>query len=1251
MTMKQEDKIRKRLFFTGGTDQDSRYSPVLEEGFLETDPLGLTNLMAKTVEYARVVAFYGADNFIDGDWEFFFTADETILMGLIVGTDTDHIKSMFQDPVHVMPEKEQYQLCCKLAEKIDFWFKKFNTIDTPVSKKMGQLIRMIIVHRLQGEIRYLRTLKTGTGAYDFNGFHEVWGDKETGDHEVIDDTTLLKKIFFALINGVAYIQKAASAEFTPSMETGTHDPGAGLFITFLRLFELVRARANRFPEKYLDFYYYDVLKGKPSRSEADSTYLIFKSDQEKEGVVVEKGSVFVCDLEDEDRELVYTADDGIRVNATEVRSVSTLFFEKNPMVSPEKEMDFVTGIFRSTIPVKEKSPWHQSGQQESFSLFGTSHPRPGQEGFEPGQMGLAVASPVLLLKQGAREISVCFDYSVLSGKDNWGVHALLSTRLAIIKEKSSQENELEINDLFFKVFSNAFHIYLTGETGWVKIDDYLPFHRIVNEKWRPGCLEFQLSLPSDHEPIVPYASQVHGGQYVTDSPVIKFLLNPDAHAYLFSFLKDFVIRKIGIEVRVKGIRDMVLYNNTGRLSTNIPFAPFGPIPGVGASFIAGSHETANKSVTRLDLNLEWDLPRKGMRFKQYYDGYGKDDDTRFLADASVLYDGALHPEDPGERIRLNLFQDGENSGGAGFDSELSPRVKLTLKADEIRLFKQKSRYLHEAEFDYHANTKDGFVQFTLVEPGWGFGHKEYQMLLSAALTKNAMLKKAGIPHAIPNPPYTPTVSTISMDYIAETVIDIENVKSPGKHRSGNSLFHIHPWGMEPVRVREREMPVFFLPQFFRQPGRGTPDNIGEHFDGSLFIGLTGSSGWGHLTLFFHLRKDSYLTGDDEEMQIQWCYLANDQWKPIKAHGILSDSTRGFLSSGIITLAIPDDISKENAVMPAGQYWLRVSAKGNLGALCSLYSVQTHAVQVTRSGSEGSDTLPSGSIKSAKVSIPGINNIYQAMDFFNGKAPETDLGLKKRYRERLRHKNRAVTAWDYERIVLERFPELFKVKCFTNFVCTHRDTFTHDFQENLRRSTAAGHVLIVVVPGCNDRTVDENQNPLLNRIMLDQIKAFLEKNAPPFAKIKVVNPGYEEIQVRCTVKFKNSLRTGHDIKKLDRDISDYISPWKNVGYRVRFGWSIRSTEIQTYIQGLEYVDVVTGFSMLKITDKGRDYYALQDTEESGQAKEKTIEPFYPWSLAVPAPFHHIEVTERKEPVRARETGINDLGIGNTFIISR
>ena len=50
-----------------------------------------------------------------------------------------------------------------------------------------------------------------------------------------------------------------------------------------------------------------------------------------------------------------------------------------------------------------------------------------------------------------------------------------------------------------------------------------------------------------------------------------------------------------------------------------------------------------------------------------------------------------------------------------------------------------------------------------------------------------------------------------------------------------------------------------------------------------------------------------------------------------------------------------------------------------------------------------------------------------MPSFGGRPPETPATYPARLGERLRHKERAVQPWDYERLVLERFPPLWMVR--------------------------------------------------------------------------------------------------------------------------------------------------------------------------------------------------------------------------------
>ena len=231
-------------------------------------------------------------------------------------------------------------------------------------------------------------------------------------------------------------------------------------------------------------------------------------------------------------------------------------------------------------------------------------------------------------------------------------------------------------------------------------------------------------------------------------------------------------------------------------------------------------------------------------------------------------------------------------------------------------------------------------------------------------------------------------------------------------------------------------------------------------------------------------------------------------------------------------------------------------------------------------------------------------------------------------------------WDYERLILEHFPELFKVKCFANMVADPEP-------ENRLRP---GHILIVVIPDPKEHP-SVHLKPTVNGLVLREIKEFVQRRASPFVSIEVRNPTYEQIQVRCTVKFREGEGQGYYLNALDLALSDYISPWSTtVGYYAEFGWSIWRYDIESYIRSLDYVEMVTNYSMLHIADDGRGYLYLNDTEKEPQGTIE-IRPLYPWSIAVPVRRHFIETTDQLEPIQPEITGVDELEIGSTFIITR
>src|SRR6185436_206136 len=150
-------------------------------------------------------------------------------------------------------------------------------------------------------------------------------------------------------------------------------------------------------------------------------------------------------------------------------------------------------------------------------------------------------------------------------------------------------------------------------------------------------------------------------------------------------------------------------------------------------------------------------------------------------------------------------------------------------------------------------------------------------------------------------------------------------------------------------------------------------------------------------------------------------------------------------------------------------------------------------------------LEKETISKMTVKVPAIKKVLQPYTSFGGHNIESDDDFYRRTSERLRHKNRAVTGWDFERVVLENFPEIFKIKCLAH---THDGEF---FQP--------GNVQFVVVPDWRKRPTGNPLQPKVSRNKLREISDFINNNyVSTFAQVNVSNPNYETLLVDCKVSF-------------------------------------------------------------------------------------------------------------------------------------
>lgn len=1350
-----------------------RSLPALQEGYFQVDEMKFEDLLAMAADYSKILTFYGLDNRPEGDWEPFFSADESVINAQILATDLGQVRSGFagwlvRSMPLFRPATDLSQMDWKeipafdLAHRLDWWlnqlqFNQLRSSESDECRELKEKIAGAIDGKLADELRSLAAfLEQFNINADFEssgelgGIWSVAGNPGVIPPEVLppwDDHAGRDRIerfltlnFYSFYHSISSL-KTTSANLLPaSLRNGTHNPAAAMYIAFVRLFNKAQTEANRFTGKHLDLYYYDILKARPQAWVPDSAYLILYPDVGQRRALVKKGTEFLAGTGDSNQPLIYTADNDLIVHGAGIRELRTLYFQRDPRKSPENQLDYASGARSFQIPVPPGNPSAPGDGDRPWPLFGMPKDNADDVISENARIGFALASPILYLNQGERNLSFLFRIEYLAfapfrvtdlldalglanklrdGSDLLSRHLreafsapvrslldefdgatlseslrqalpaelnqlsrgdllydeqrfasvdLTAATLDLIGQRpqgrevsrvnrmlleEAYPEELRANryldyvleeltddlrfasreDAFFKAFAQMFTIQLTGAGGWLEVGEYLPLIHLIDRQLDEDLLKIQFQLGPEVEPIVSYSPELHGGGFNIDLPVVKFLINPTSYLYPYDLLNKMEINNIEIVADVGGVRDILLYNSLGQLDPDAPFNPFGPLPSLGSYWIVGSPEIARKQITSLNVNVEWGgVPAAAGGFQEYYQGYGMPfGEEMYEASVTVLSDGKWMPAEEHRQPRVKLFDSmssdqGTSTGYGGRAATLSSGEEVT------RFFKPVTGSQDEPEYGYNSRANNGFIKFTLAGPEQAFGHKEYPQQLTQVLTENARQKGLRSHRPIPNPPYTPLINTASLDYQAVATIDLGRVKSSVGSRLEERIYYIHPFGWESV-----------------SPANSGSISMVPRYDssGNLFLGLSARSLIGPLTLFFHLREDCSPEAGAPPTRSSWSYLSSNRWIELDQDRVISDTTNGFLTSGIVTLELPDGITSDNTVMTPDLFWLRVSVDDHPEYLCSVYSIHSQALKVTGQTSSNSSQsppgkLPAGTIKDPRISIPGIDRVDQPLDSFGGRVPETPDRLKTRLSERLRHKNRALVPWDYERLILDQFPEMFLVKCFSNMVPD---------PENPRRR---GHILIVVIPDPRENP-SLHLKPMVNGLTLSKIADFVEGRSSPMARIKVRNPSYEQVQVRCTVKFREGTGGGYYIRAVDQAISNYLSPWNSSGGNgAQFGWSIRCNDVETLIRNLEYVESVTNFSMLHIAEDDQNYSVLMDTvlmdAVRGKVELEEIGPLFPWSIAIPARRHAIETSDNTRPIRPERTGINELRIGTTLIIT-
>ena len=1223
-----------------GATRKDRFLPAMAEGYFNVDESTFEALVCQAAEFSACIRYTGFDDRPAGSWAPMFAGDEAVIFAAICAFDPEENLKRY---VHISDHQSLsglIGLVYGLAVRINHWYAALSRINTQTARQGARRIRHIIEKKLADLPLGVEQLADKAGLnFSPVPFDPVWAGAADGDIPKEPPDQLLAAAFYHLHSAIIRIRSQAVSLMEDSLRSQSHGPGPGLFLAFVKLYGRIREIQNRFTLRHRDFYYDRVLGYRPRPPQSDSTYLNFTKAKQADPVLILENDGFPAPPGPEGQPRIYRARHDLLVSNAQVAALKTLLFERDPLSAPESELGMVTGIRTAELEVRPPSDIKPDSRGVPF--FGFSGHEAANTGI-PAQAGLALSSPILMLAEGVRQVRVEF---ILAGT---GDRQFESQLFKDFLDRTAALAGTSREDIFFKVFPKAFSIRLTTEEGWMTVKAYTPATSLTVREVEENRLRISFELDSGTPAVVPWMPEIHGGNYRVRFPVMQFLIDPESYAFPFSIFEEYEIRGVEIGVEVSGIKNLLLHSHLGRLDPNSPFQPLGPMADKDSYLVAGCRETAVKQLTRFVLDLEWGgLPRDKGGFETHYRGYDLEMDNRsFTAALSVLKDGVWKPS-ADLSPKLPLFEEDE-------DTRLSPFIRLD--SGKMDLSGGGNHRLVDGDFDYTVHSRSGFFKYRLDTPAQGFGHQNYPYLLTRVMTENVKRGKFKPALEIPHPPYTPTVTGVSAGYRAHASLS-PGQRASGQADTGEALFHIHPFGIRKIFPLPSQPPCPFIPQDHRQ-GRG-----------NLMIGLSGLIPGSRLTLFFVLTDDAGAASTRDVPLVTWHYLKENLWHPIAKKDVARDTTRGFLTSGVVSVDLPSDIRAGSTVMGDDLYWLRVSTDDSLAGPASLFTVQANGLLVSLEDPEAfEEPLPPGSIKEALTALPGITGVAQPLASFEGRAPEAPDMRNIRMSERLKHKNRAVNPWDYERLILEHFPGVDMVKCFPGISSESWNCWDRRKARGKSRRWACascrrygvaeqpGHLLVCVVPKLvrADRPQTRDPQPRGDAVLLSRIQSFLAARASCFAAVEVRNPVYEKIQIRCTVRFADGHGGWGYRQRLNRDICSYISPWQPGGYEAAFGWRIRRSDIIAHIQSLSYVDFVTRFSMLRISKAGENCFELFDSVTPGAVApsqdEKQIRPKVPWSIAVNADSHFIQSTAAVKPQLPERTGLNELEVGNTFIIT-
>lgn len=1144
-------------------------------------------------EFSRLINFYDKSNTLNGSWRPFvlkdpyflsvliehanavekstqFTKSCTALQALISSSEINHYPQGFNHLFHSI-----FQVFNEVNEWIELM--QLSSIQFALKTHILESVQTIIAPlfwafiELQKELAKpkscLANIQLRTPVFLEKFKDSCWNLNKEKDYfyRILGQDSLLfiedpQQILTVLIENGNYIFSyftqfqalAVESVQTLSLEKSNF-PDTLLIRTFIELLKNNQNELNGLTQKHLDFYYTDLLRQTKRIAQPDQVFVAITLGKAVASYLLSKGMLFSAGYDQNKTPIYFQSTQNQTLTSSKLNATFSLYNV------PDERGNTILYLDENTKP--ETPLIDEDGIIKSSKIFGNPLKPKGK----PVPLAIAFASPIFLLKEGQRTITIDFTFS----------NALSSDEFTLLKSVTS---------FCFSTAKDWYSVDYAIESSLLSADG-LTWNIIFVLPSNAPAIEVFTKSPDTINP---------------QWPALKLVFNA-----LQNLTSPPIIQSISIQADVSELKNFTLSNDFGALNPSKPFQPLGPIANFNNSFYIGNAEMFSKALNSFYLAFDWDaLPADFSAYYKVYNDYlaGKlipvaktapkagnlnlfekiinkisfgiffknkkaaktsstivDDDTdpvlfneAFKVSFSLLnnntwsdfvlarkttcssLNGTISCISPtGSTDESTIYQLFNIHSTTGQTIAPSTYYEYSTSNTGATSFPANPSLQKTSPFSLTDTTTAGFMRMSLVAPSCGFGNELYAKVISqvalvnAAAIVNTVAPATPVLIPAPNTPFAPKMSAIKGAYSAKQTFDFNYGYTVGDQSAMMQCYHYAVFEEYLIYDTSQEMTAYqnqigipIIGQMRNMQGLSLYPSL--NFDAVLYFQLINDTHPNQASFYFELAQ-SPVFGNDQTYNLSFLYLSETGWFELT---VLQDSTKNLTCSGLLIFEFPSDFNQSHIQMPTDSYWCAIGLKGNTLAVSETTSIQINGVELMRDGSSflldaEKPSLAPGLITGPATPTPQIAAVNQTYPSFGGKGAENESEKNLRVANRLKTKHRAVTIDDYKKLIAENVDGIYYSKvCF---------------------NPASRTVQIYLVKSMPDAMATNAFVPLVSNCIKTEVIEALNDSAA-YGNIDVDNFKLAYLTVNTTIYINSSFELETTAQRITQALKVFLSPW-------------------------------------------------------------------------------------------------------------